>query len=51
MGVELRRGVAVDWPRGVVLEGRGGKLASDANSRAWYVRAWPAESGLEEWKA
>jgi hypothetical protein len=27
MGVELRRGVAVDGPSGVVLEGRGGELA------------------------
>jgi hypothetical protein len=27
MGVELRRGIAGDGPRGVVLEGRGGELA------------------------
>jgi len=27
MGMELRRGVARDRPRGVVLEGRGGELA------------------------
>ena len=27
MGVELRRGVALDRPRGVVLEGRGDEFA------------------------
>ncbi len=26
MGMELRRGIPRDWPRRVVLEGRGGEL-------------------------
>ena len=40
MCVELRRGVTVDGPRGVALEGRGGKLAGQL--RGVHI----AESGL-----